>query len=344
LQKNPLIEHCRNIYKKGKRLVAPLMGAPGVKIINSSIKIAQQNYSIHFKALESLADIFSPDIIFPLMDLSVEANALGRYTIFPKEDTAIVPKDKFDINEIKKLEEINISFDSRLLNYVKTAELMCISLPEKILKGAYVTGPYSLASLIMGSDEAAMSTILNPDDLHKLCDFATEKIQDYIRLLIAAGIDIICILEPTAVLLGPREFEIYSSSYVNYLINSCKYSGINFIYHVCGNTLHLIETIKKSGVQGISLDSKETGILLPDIAKNIPQDIVLIGNINSSHLMVKGTKDDIKKEVFDLLHNMDPYPNFILSTGCDLPQETPLENIETFFKIARKYNINFPHV
>jgi len=33
------------------------------------------------------------------MDLSVEANAIGRYTIFPKQDSATVPKDKFYIYE-----------------------------------------------------------------------------------------------------------------------------------------------------------------------------------------------------------------------------------------------------
>ena len=340
MSKNKLVQLCIDSYHKGKRLVAPLIGAPGVQLINSNLKIAQQNYGIHFKAIRSLVEIFSPDIIFPLMDLSVEANAIGRYTIFPKEDTAIVPKDKFNINEIKKFEAINISFDSRLLNYVKTAELMCICLPDNILKGAYVTGPYSLTSLIMGSDESAMSTVMNPDELCKLCDFATKIIQDYIKLLILTGIDVICILEPSAVMLGPKEFDRFSSNYVNYIINSCKYSDIDFIYHVCGNTCHLTESMVKSGIHGLSLDSKENGIILPNIAKDIPKDVVIIGNINSSNLMVKGTKNDIKKEVLDLLQNMDPFPNFILSTGCDVPQEAPLENIETFFKVARKYKIN----
>jgi hypothetical protein len=36
-----------------------------------------------------------------------------------------------------------------------------------------------------------------------------------------------------------------------------------------------------------------------------------------------------------LLDAMAPYPNFVLSTGCDLPAETPLANIETFMRIGR---------
>jgi uroporphyrinogen decarboxylase len=39
------------------------------------------------------------------------------------------------------------------------------------------------------------------------------------------------------------------------------------------------------------------------------------------------------------MKRMDPYPNFILSTGCDLPQETPLENIRAFMETGRSHQI-----
>jgi len=45
------------------------IGAPGLNITESTIKLAQQNYGEHFKALNAIAKTFSPDIIFPLMDL-----------------------------------------------------------------------------------------------------------------------------------------------------------------------------------------------------------------------------------------------------------------------------------
>ena len=141
--------------------------------------------------MKAIAEWFEPDIIFPLMDLSVEANALGRYTIFPMTDSAIVIKDKFSMDDLPWKKNINISFDMRLLGYVETLKMMSVGLPESIIKGAYVTGPFSLAALIMGTDDAAMATISQPDDLHKLCQLTTEKIQGYIRLLIAAGAQVI---------------------------------------------------------------------------------------------------------------------------------------------------------
>jgi uroporphyrinogen decarboxylase len=49
-----LIELVQEKYKKGERLVAPLLGFPGVELIGSNIKIAQQNYGEHYKVLKKL--------------------------------------------------------------------------------------------------------------------------------------------------------------------------------------------------------------------------------------------------------------------------------------------------
>jgi uroporphyrinogen decarboxylase len=37
-----------------------------------------------------------------------------------------------------------------------------------------------------------------------------------------------------------------------------------------------------------------------------------------------------------LKQKMFKFDNFILSTGCDLPPDTPLENIKAFVKAAKK--------
>ncbi len=330
----------KRTYEHGKRIVAPLVGFPGVNLVNNSIKLAQQNYGEHFKVFEKLVHTFSPDIIFPLMDLSVEANAIGRYTIFPKNDSATVPKDSFSIDEIDRLREIDISKDMRLLGYVKTLGMMSENLPANIVKGAYVTGPYTLAALIMGADNAAMATILENDKLHKLTQLAADKIKQYSELLIDAGADLICILEPTAVMLGPNQFEEFSSNYIKNIIEVCSQRGVSTIYHTCGNTMHLVEKMAESGVNGLSLDSKEVGVELEKVAEKVPENITVIGNISPVGNMLNGTSEDVKRDVFELLTKMDRYPNFILSTGCDLPQETPIKNIHAFMKAGRDFIIN----
>jgi len=337
-EKKRIFYRAEEAFKQKKRLIAPLMGFPGVELIGTNIKLAQQNYGLHYKAIKALADTFTPDIIFTLMDLSVEANALGMYTLFPREEPAAVPKNKFDVEEIKELRKINISFDTRVNGYIETVKLMNIGLPDENLKGAYVTGPYTLASLIMGALEAIKATKWEPNSLHKLCDLTTEKIQEYINLLISAGVEIICILEPSASMLGPKQFREFSISYIKHIIKSCKYSEIDILYHGCGNVMHVVEEIATSGVNGMSLDSKEAGIDLLEVAKKVPENVVIMGNVNPTKTMLYGTTEDVQKEVTEIMDLMKGYPNFILSTGCDLPQETPEENIEIFMRTAREYN------
>jgi len=115
---------------------------------------------------------------------------------------------------------------------------------------------------------------------------------------------------------------------------------VGTIYHTCGNTMHLIGEMAKSGVDGISLDSKEVGVDLKQAAKMLTKYVVLIGNINPSKVMLRGTPEEVKNEVINLLKEMDPYPNFILSTGCDLPQETPHDNIKAFIDTGKNYRIS----
>jgi len=77
-----------------------------------------------------------------------------------------------------------------------------------------------------------------------------------------------CILEPSAVMLGPEQFHRFSSQYVKHLNDSCKYRGVATVYHTCGNTMHLIDKMVEADVDVISLDSPEIGVNLPEAGRN----------------------------------------------------------------------------
>jgi len=58
-----------------KRLVIPLLGAPGIKLTGTTLKQNLIDPSIQFKTLYKILERFNPDGIFPFMDLTVEAEA-----------------------------------------------------------------------------------------------------------------------------------------------------------------------------------------------------------------------------------------------------------------------------
>jgi uroporphyrinogen decarboxylase len=48
----------------------------------------------------------------------------------------------------------------------------------------------------------------------------------------------------------------------------------------------------------------------------------------------------MKERVGILLDEMKPYPNYVLSSGCDVPPVTPLTQIDAFFEALEIYNSN----
>lgn len=149
----------------------------------------------------------------------------------------------------------------------------------------------------------------------------------------------ICILEPSAVMLGPDHFEEFSTQYVKSIVEKNIQNRIEIIYHICGNTMHLIEKMCETGVNALSLDSAEAGVDLQEAAKRIPEEIIIIGNISPVGNILTGKPGEVENETIHLLESMDDFPNFILSTGCDLPQQTPAENINAFMHAGKNYRI-----
>jgi uroporphyrinogen decarboxylase len=46
----------------------------------------------------------------------------------------------------------------------------------------------------------------------------------------------------------------------------------------------------------------------------------------------------VRSETLQLLRAARKYSNFILSSGCDVPPDVPLENIDAFFQALSDYN------
>ncbi|KAF0152363.1 MAG: Uroporphyrinogen decarboxylase (URO-D) [Ignavibacteria bacterium] len=256
--KQKKLKHITDMYySEGKRLVAPLVGFPGVKLVGSSIKLSQQNSCEHLKVINSINERFHPDLLFPLMDLSVEANAVGRQTIILPNESATVVIEDFDIARLNTLKNIAVEYDSRLLAFTETVKKMKLHLPDSVMKGAYVTGPYTLAGLILGAENAAIKSILDQDELKEICEFTISVILKYVASLITSGAQLICVLEPSAVMLGPDEFELFSANYVKRICDYCDEKNIAAVYHICGNSSHLVNKMCEAGVDALSLDSKE---------------------------------------------------------------------------------------
>jgi uroporphyrinogen decarboxylase len=314
----------------GRWPVVPLAGYPGARLTQSTIKQNMFNAELQARSLYKLIEYTRPDAAFVMMDLSIEAGALGLPVRFPLTESATVEwhpvKTVSDLDQYKVVDPM---YDGRAWVFQETLRLLKpnVTLPL----GAYVSGPFTLAGLMMGANDIAVATIDIPEVVHATVNFCEQVVIAYAKSLQAAGASMICILDPTAMMLSPRAFWEFAGKSIQNLV---RHLDTRTILHICGNTTHLARLMCDTGVHALSLDSL---VDLPKIATTIPKDVVLIGNVDPVGSLLQGDRAKVRRDTIALMESMRPHDNFIVSTGCDLPPETPLENILEFVETAKTF-------
>jgi len=316
----------------GKNLVIPLLSSPGVRLSETSLKKNLTDSEIQYKTLSMLIDKFKPDGIFPMMDLTVEVETLGLRIDFPENNHPSVInhpiKNKRDLDALKGNWN-GITGRMRIFSEV----IEKITKKYSIIKGGYIIGPFSMAGELMGAHNSALNVILNPELVSECVDFSLKVITEYAHSLFNAGADTLAVLEPLAVLLSPEQYKEFSLKPFQRLVSNLNNRSL--ILHICGNTNHLIKLMCDSGAIGLSLDS---GVNFKDLKKTVPKEIALIGNLDPVNILLRSTPEEVTKATKNLIEIMNGTENFILSSGCDIPIDTPFENIEAFMKTARERN------
>ncbi len=320
------------VTESKRRLIAPIISYPGVKLTNTTALENLKNPITHLETLIELVEEYGIDIVMTFMDLTVEAESLGIPIEFKLNESPNVLAHPLE--ETKQLGDYiipNPRIDGRMPQFLAVVKLLKQQFPDKIC-GGMVTGPFTLAGLMMGAEQIAVNTVIDPEFVENTLDFTSEVVARYAKNLEKAGADFIISLEPTAVLLSPDGFRRFVGSRTRRLV---KELDVPVILHVCGNSANLVPVMCESGVQGLSLD----GVVdFPKTAGIVPADVVLLGNLDPVRIMMNMKAEEVYGETRNFLEDMKDVPNLILSTGCDLPTDTPHENIYAMCKAGRDWN------
>jgi len=319
-----------NILLKEKNLVVPLMGINGIHQSDTTIWQNLTDAGTQYKTIKELVTKYQPDGMFAMMDLAVEAEALGlKISKQENETPAVLEHSVSTKDDVDQLRARWKGISGRMPVFIEVVKRMAAELD--ILIGAHVIGPFTLAGELMGVGELTMNTILDPDFIHTCLDFSVEIISEYTLALFAAGANVVSILEPTAMMISSDHFNEFSAKPFKRILANVNNKPL--ILHICGNTTHLIESMGKTGAAGLSVDWQ---VNMADSITMIPQDVALIGNLDPVQVFLNATPDEVKVATRELKETMRGNNNFILSSGCDLPLETPPDNLTAYMKAARE--------
>ncbi len=317
------------LFKQNTVPVAPLMGFPGAQLSGTTIKENLEDAATQVESLKSLYERYSPAAMFTMMDLTLEAEALGLRLLKPEDASYTVLEHPIEKEaDLLKLKIPNPAKDARMPMVLDVVKRMHESFA--CLNIAYIVGPYTLAGLLNGASRVIKNVLKKPEFLKELLEITTIVIEEYAQALINAGADALCILEPTATLLSPAQFDEFSGVYVKRITDKCK---APVILHICGNTTRIINNMVLTKVDGLSLDSM---VNFAEVKEMIPENMILMGNLDPVSMIAYGEKDVVKKNIRELLGVMKDKKNFVLSTGCDLPKDADLDNIQLMFELAKE--------
>ena len=74
-----------------------------------------------------------------------------------------------------------------------------------------------------------------------------------------------------------------------------------------------------------------------DILEKVHADTIIMGNIDPAGTLLMGTPETVRQATLSLLERYAKYPNYILSSGCDIPPLTPWNNIQAFFDAWKEF-------
>ena len=312
----------------------PVMTHPGIEQNGNTVREAVSNGKVHADAVVKLTQNYRSVAACTIMDLTTEAEAFGAEIAFSDEAVpAVVGHMLTDAKSINDLQVPSLKA-GRIPQYLKANLLAARAIQDRPVFAGCI-GPFSLAGRLYDMSGIMMLIYENPDAAHTLLAKCTQFIEKYCEALKLTGVNGVLMAEPAAGLLSNDDCKAFSSAYVKYIVNKVQDDHFIVVLHNCGNTGHCTEAMVETGAAAYHFGNK---CRMEEVIKEVPKDALAMGNLDPVSLFKDSTPAQMREATLDLLEKMREHPNFVLSSGCDTPPHTPIENVNAFFEALNEWN------
>jgi len=331
-------------YGKGEPIdrlpCVPIVGNTAARVIKAKISEFRGNGKLIAKAHIEAYKLFRYDIIRIFTDLYTQAEAMGAKVHYPFDETAYLEEPAIkDISEIDSLSPADPYKDGNLPHHLEAMKIAVEEVGGEVTVTGALTGPFTNASFLIGTEKLAKLMLKEPDKVHKLCQISLETNLRYAKAIIDAG----CtpsLTDPmsSCTVISPKQFKEFSYPYLKRLIEYIHSRGKSVTLHICGKTSKVWEMMAEAGADCISIDNDAN---LLEAKRRVGDKVRLMGNVKPSEIMLQGTAADVRKAVFQCIRQAHDNPKgYIVASGCSLPTETPFENIHAMLDAVR--DVGYP--
>ncbi|MCC8141551.1 MAG: uroporphyrinogen decarboxylase family protein [Lachnospiraceae bacterium] len=306
-----------------------VLSFPAIQKMGITVKDLIASSDLQAQAMKIVADS-TPEAAasVSMMDLSLEAEAFGSTVHFSDGEVPTVTGSIVNSEEDADALEVPEIGAGRTQIYIDAlGKAVQLITDRPVFAG--VIGPFSLAGRLMDVSEAMIYCYDEPDMVHTVLEKVSDFTIKYINEYKAVGANGVVMAEPLAGLLSPALEEEFSCDYVKKIVNATQEDDFLVVYHNCGNcTVKQIESIASNGCRMLHFGN---AIDMADMMPKVPSNIIAMGNVDPAGQFRNGTPESVKEETIRLMEKCASYPNFVPSSGCDIPPLSSWDNIMAFF-------------
>lgn len=307
----------------------PFVGVHGAYLIGVDAEQYLKSAANMISGLNKAIELYKPDGIPVSFDLQLEAEILGCKLNWAKENPPAVISHPLSEGVLLSSLTVPTARDGRIPIVLETTRALRARNPDIALYGL-ITGPFTLALHLLGT-EIFMKLFEDPDYVMEVMDFCTKVAISYSEMLLDAGCDVIAVVDPMTSQIDPLSFETYVTPFVSRIFDFIRGKEKLSSFFVCGHAQQNIEAMCDCRPDNISIDENIPLDFVKEIA--LSKKISFGGNLKLTVVLLMGDVDDCKQDALSCL-DLGGNLGFILAPGCDLPMQTPVENIRAISELV----------
>jgi MtaA/CmuA family methyltransferase len=192
--------------------------------------------------------------------------------------------------------------------------------------------PFSLAAALLGVNEIMLNVVEDRPLVEALMERCLEFSVAYARALDRAGPDLLSGGDSPAALLGPRLYREVAWPFERRVIRALKASTATPVsLHICGDALPFLPDMALSGADVLEIDHK---VDLRRACEIVGPAVALWGNLDPVAVLAQGPPEQVRAQAQAAVAaaRAARHSRFVLSSGCTLAVETPVENLDALLR------------
>lgn len=275
----------------------------------------------------------------PITDYGIGTEDMGSTSLIRDwEQTFVVDfvvKSRSDIVQIKQPNPLK---DGRMPVVIECEQILVDKIGDTVGVGGGLAGPLSFASNLRGHETILFDMLSDPAMVHDLVQIGLEACITFGEAqVIHGGVKSVNIYDPLATLVSTPMAEEFSFSYLEKLIKHLKALDTTVLLHICGDTTRFLNRMVEVGADILSLDVE---VDLAEAKEIVAGRAVISGNVATQSLAQR-TPDEVYEESCRCIEKAARGGRFTLSSACEVPYETPAENIDAMIRAAHEFGAEF---